>query len=323
MQKNKLGNTGFLVSPVSFGTLTMGPTQMHLPIDEGANLIVSAFKKGINLFDTAEYYDTYLYVKKALQIIKKEKLPSAPIISTKSLVRSYQDMEYSIINALKEMNIKTIDIFLLHEIRQDPDWEMRDGAWECLKDYKEKGIIKAIGISTHHVDVTEKMADIPECDIVFPLINYASLGIRNGSTYGTCEDMAAAIKRCHDNGKGIYAMKAFGGGNLTGEYTKALNYVSSLPGIDSITIGIGKTEELDRLIEYAEKKLSEDYTPDISYKKVRIDIGDCERCGACLNRCPNKAIYENRFGEMTINEEKCLKCGYCAPVCPVRAIVMF
>ena len=82
--------------------------------------------------------------------------------------------------ALAEMELDVIDIFLLHEIRQDPDWDMRAEAWQCLQDYKEKGVIRAIGVSTHHVDVTAKMAHIPECDVVFPLINFASLGIRNG-----------------------------------------------------------------------------------------------------------------------------------------------
>ena len=64
---------------------------------------------------------------------------------------------------------------------------MRAGAWQCLQDYKAKGVIRAIGVSTHHVDVTAKMAQIPECDVVFPLINFASLGIRNGDGPGTCE----------------------------------------------------------------------------------------------------------------------------------------
>ena len=135
--------------------------------------------------------------------------------------------------------------------------------------------------------------------------------------------MADAIKKCSDAGKGIFVMKAFGGGNLTGHYVKALDYVSSLDGVDSIMVGIGKKEEIDRLTDYANGKLSRDYTPDISGKKIHIDSGDCEGCGACISRCPNKAIFRNRSGLAEVDHNICLTCGYCAPVCPVRAIILY
>ena len=87
--------------------------------------------------------------------------PDFPVICTKCLGSTYEEMENAIEEALAEMDLDVIDIFLLHEIRQDPDWDMRAGAWQCLQDYKAKGVIRAIGVSTHHVDVTAKMAQIP------------------------------------------------------------------------------------------------------------------------------------------------------------------
>ena len=166
------------------------------------------------------------------------------------------------------------------------------------------------------------MADVPECDIVFPLINYAGLGIRKGSNAGTAEEMAEAIKKCRDAGKGIFAMKAFGGGNLTGNYMKALNYVRDL-GCHSIMIGMAKKCEIDDLVNYAEGNLPEDYQPDVAFKKIHVDQGDCESCGTCLDRCPNKAIYFNKNGIADVNYDVCLTCGYCAPVCPVSDIIMW
>lgn len=68
------------------------------------------------------------------------------------------------------------------------------------------------------------MASVDECDVVFPLVNYAGLGIRNGEGPGTADEMMEAISACHDAGKGIFSMKVFGGGNLTGTYQKALDY---------------------------------------------------------------------------------------------------
>ena len=209
MKKRKLGTTDLYVTPVAFGVLTMGGSQMDLPLQEGAELIRYAIDQGINFFDTAQYYETYPYLREALKGIERSpENPDFPVICTKCLGSTYEEMENAIEEALAEMELDVIDIFLLHEIRQDPDWDMRAGAWQCLQDYKEKGVIRAIGVSTHHVDVTAKMAQIPECDVVFPLINFASLGIRNGDGPGTCEEMEAAIQACHNAGKGVFAMKA-------------------------------------------------------------------------------------------------------------------
>ena len=104
---------------------------------------------------------------------------------------------------------------------------------------------------------------------------------------------------------------------------KALNYVAGLEGISSIMVGLGKKEEVDNLVAYAEGKLPADFQPDVSRKKIRIDLGDCEGCGRCIERCPNKAIFRNDRGLAQVDHGVCLTCGYCAPVCPVRAIIMF
>ncbi len=134
--------------------------------------------------------------------------------------------------------------------------------------------------------------------------------------------MAAAIGKCIAAGKGVFAMKVFGGGNLTGNYMKALNYVRDL-GCHSLMIGIGNKKEIDNLVDYAQSRLPDDFQPDVKFKKIHIDQGDCEVAMSCLERCPNKAIFVNRNGLADIDYSICLTCGYCAPVCPVRAIIMW
>ena len=323
MKTIQLGNTGIQVTPVGLGVITIGNTQLDLPLHEGARIVRYAYDQGIRFFDTAQYYKTYPYIREAFADVDCSKEnPDRPIIASKSLDLSYEEMEAAIEEALRELDLEYIDVFLLHEVRQDPDWDSRAGAWQCLQDYKAKGVIGAIGVSTHHIDVVQRMINVPECDIVFPLINYAGLGIRKGAEPGTAEEMAEAIRQCISAGKGVFAMKAFGGGNLSGQYRKALVYVQSL-GVHSIMVGMGKEEEVDRLISYAEGTLPEDYAPDISAKRIHVDQGDCEGCGNCIDRCPNKAIFRNENGLAEVNYDICLTCGYCAPVCPVRAIIMW
>jgi len=317
MNKKELGKTGLLVSPIGFGVLTIGDNQLNLPIPQGADILRYGLEHGINFLDTAQCYRTYPYIKEALKGSAFE-----PVISSKSLVFSAKEMAFAIEEARIGVDRDVIDIFLLHEVRNDPDFANRAGAWEQLQEAKAKGIVKAVGVSTHHVDVAEKMIEIPECDVLFPLINMESLGIRHVNGFGTKEDMAQAIMKNAIAGRGIFAMKAFGGGNLVGNYRSCLDYVTSLPGIDSVMIGFGSTQEVDRAVEYASGLLPLDYVPDVSNKKIYIDPGDCEGCGNCMRRCPNHAITMNIQGIAQVDPEICLTCGYCAPGCPTRAIIL-
>ena len=317
MKKHKLGNTGLEVTRIGFGVLTVGGTQLNLPIKQGADVLRYALERGINFLDTAQYYETYPYIKEALKGTSFD-----PIISSKCLDFTYDEMKFAVEEARKDMDRDVIDIFLLHEVQGNSDWLNRQGAWEYLNEAKAKGLVKAIGISTHYVDVTELCVSIPEVEVVFPIINFKSLGIRHGDSPGTKEDMAAAIKRNSDAGKGVFAMKIFGGGNLARDYITAMDYVNNLPGIDSLMLGFGNKHEVDKAIEYACDAIDRAYTPDMANKKMRIDQGDCLGCGICVKRCPNNAIFFTKKETCDIDHATCITCGYCAPVCPIMAIIM-
>lgn len=318
MQQSILGKTDLSVSLVGFGALPIGPWQMNLPVDQGADVLRYGLEKGINFLDTAQYYKTYPYIKKALSGWDKEL-----VICSKSLDTGYQEMDFAIEEARQEMDRDVIDIFLMHEVGTGHDWSNRAPAWECLQDAKAKGRIKAVGISTHHVDVADFAAAIPELDLLFPLINITGIGIRKHNGAGTPEEMAAAIQKAHTAGKGVFAMKVFGGGNITGRLQEAFTYVRNLPGVDSMMIGFGYKHEIDEIIDLAEGRLSPDFVPTINHKKVRIDHGDCTGCQACIKRCPNNALYLNEDGLAGVDHGICLTCGYCAPQCPYMAILLY
>ena len=218
MKKTILGNTGIEVSIVGFGVLPIGPSQLALPTEQGAEIIKYAFRNGINFIDTAQYYRTYPYISRALA---DGAFPDT-VICSKSLCSDYDGMMEAIHEACEALNRDTIDIFLMHEVRPGQH-EERHGAWEALIAARAGGLVRAIGLSTHHVDITEAAAQIPELDVVFPLINYAGLGIRRGNAFASREEMMDAIVKCHDACKGVFSMKAFGGGSLTAHYQEALD----------------------------------------------------------------------------------------------------
>ncbi len=318
MKKVLLGNTGIEVSIAGFGVLPIGPSQLALPVEEGAKIIKHAISCGINFLDTAQYYRTYPYISKALEGECYDDL----VICSKSLCWDYEGMMAAILEAREALHRQVIDIFLMHEVRSG-QLELRRDAWQALKDAKSYGLIRAIGLSTHHVDVTRDAADMKDLDVVFPLINYAGIGIRKGDDFASKEEMMAAITACHVAGKGVFSMKALGGGGLTDHYQEALDYVFTKPEIDSVMLGFGKIQEVDDLISYLNGTMAPSYNPDISKKKFRINQEDCEGCGACKEACPTGAIFYNENGLAQINHDICLTCGYCTPVCPVRALIMY
>lgn len=386
-QTRMLGRTGLAVSCVGIGVLPMGPGQLDLPLDEGASVICDALRRGINFIDTAQYYRTYPYIRRALEVMRlvteenprgadnlsteenpcgavasvsSENLCGAaspamrgkmdasarddseiefcpqvacddrphrsdmlrPVISSKSLASSYADMMAAIEECRSALGLKTIDIFLMHEVRTG-QFAARAGAWQALQDARATGLVRAIGISTHHADVARAMADVAACDVIFALLNYRGMGIRCGQDAGTKEEMAAALTVCKACGKGIYTMKALGGGNLTADYQKALDYVFSQDCVDAVMVGFTNTSEIDDMMCYLSGTMESSYNPDVSRKKMYVNQEDCEGCGACLKICAAGAVHYNKNGLAEIDQSKCLTCGYCAQGCPVRAIIMY
>lgn len=350
-QTRMLGQTGLAVSCVGIGALPIGPGQLNLPLEEGSAVICDALRRGISFIDTAQYYRTYPYIRHALEVMgfvteenicgagalsagknphdaralsagKKPHDADLPVISSKSLASSYDDMMAAIEECRDALGLKTIDIFLMHEVRSG-QFAARAGAWQALQDAKRAGLVRAIGISTHHVDVARAMADVSACDVVFALLNYRGMGIRCGQEAGTKEAMVAALTVCKAAGKGIYTMKALGGGNLTADYQKALDYVFSQDCVDAVMLGFTNTSEIDDMMRYLSGKMESSYNPDVSRKKMYVNQEDCEGCGTCLKICAAGAVHYNKNGLAEIDQSKCLTCGYCAQGCPVRAIIMY
>ena len=142
-----LSNTGIRVSRAGFGVLPMGPSQLALPVDEGAGIIRYALERGINFIDTAQYYRTYPYIRKALEDGGFDDV----VLCSKSLCDDYDGMMEAIGEAREELG-RPADIFLMHEVRAGQLEERRE-AWQALVDAKRQGLVRAIGLSTHHVDV--------------------------------------------------------------------------------------------------------------------------------------------------------------------------
>ncbi len=204
-----------------------------------------------------------------------------------------------------------IDIFLLHEQLSASSLK---GHWEAIQELTKlqtQGYIKAIGISTHYVNAVQASLAYPKLDIIHPIYNIDGIGIVDGDAIS----MYSAISRCYQMGKGIYAMKALGGGHLIKRCDQALNHVYDCKEIASIAIGMQSKHEIQYNIDLYNGKTSS-YTKEIlSNKKKQLLIHHwCEGCGDCAKLCPQKALYIEQ-GQAGVDKSKCVLCGYCSRAC--------
>jgi len=236
MEYRPLGLTGLVVSRMCFGALTIGPLQARLPLREGARVIRAALDRGVNFIDTAELYGTYGYIREAVKGFNQE-----VIIASKSYAYTREGMQAGLEQARRELDRDVVDIFLLHE--QESMLTVK-GHWpvlEYLLEAKARGMVRAVGLSTHRVSGVEAAVQLPEIEVVHPLFNIAGLGIHDG----TREDMYRAITAAKGAGKGVYSMKPLGGGNLLHRMEEALAYVLAQPVIDAVALGMRTVAEVE------------------------------------------------------------------------------
>lgn len=313
MKYHSLGNTGLSVSEICFGGLTIGPLQANLSLEMGAAVISRAFDKGINFIDTAQLYKTYPYIREALKNRRREDI----VICSKSYAYDRATAESSLQESLDELDTDYIDLFLLHE--QESIHTVR-GHMEALEYYhemKSKGIIRAVGLSTHRVaGVLAAIRYRELIDVVHPLLNIKGIGIQDG----TAEDMLAMIRDYRTTGGGVFSMKPFGGGHLLEHREACYEFVQNLLAdgtIDSVAMGMQSLDEVDaNCAQFEGMKIDSDLNLRLNCKKRRLIIDDwCGGCGACVEKCGSKAL-TLVDGKAVVNPDKCVTCGYCGAVCP-------
>lgn len=304
----QLGNTEIIVSKLCFGSLTISPLQANLPVEEGASLIKYAFDLGVNFIDTAELYNNYAYIRRAQKMINKDL-----IVATKSYGYTREMMKKSLEKARRELDRDMIDLFLLHE--QESNLTVK-GHWEALEyllEAKAKGMVRAVGLSTHHIKGVEAAIEFPELEIIHPIVNQRGLGILDGNIDAMLERLTQAKLM----GKGIYGMKPIGGGNLMAEAIDSLNWAFERSQLHSVAVGMQSIAEIETNVAIARGKNPPiEYLNQLKTKQRRLHLEEyCEGCGRCVDKCSHHALQllNNRA---VVNQAKCVLCGYCGAVCP-------
>lgn len=300
-----------------FGSLTMAPLQRGLTVEEGGKVIAYALGKGLRWIDSAQMYGSHKHLRFGIEMsgLDREEL----VISSKSATKTYEEMNTALDEALEEMNLDYIDLFLLHAVRSPEDFEERQGALQALLDARDKGKIRAVGLSTHSTKGAALFAEDRRIDWYHLMFNKKGIGL----TDGTLEEQTSVIEKIKARGAGFYVMKPLGGGYLKFMAEEALLWVKDHPLVDAVALGMMSCEEVDMNVNvFTGKPVSGEIRERLKgvEKKLFVFNSLCIGCGKCEETCEQSAIRVNGEKKAFVDKDKCILCGYCVPVCPRFAL---
>jgi aryl-alcohol dehydrogenase-like predicted oxidoreductase/NAD-dependent dihydropyrimidine dehydrogenase PreA subunit len=322
VKQNVLGNTGIQVSELALGTLTFAKMQAGLSIEEGGRVIRKAIELGINFMDSATTYGTQVHVGEGIKGAK-EKI----IVSTKSHGMTLEAVKKDFEASLRELGRDYIDVYQFHLIDGSADLAARQEALDFLLDCKRRGLIRAIGASVHKIEGARAVVGEPRIDVLFPILNYRGLGIKDGSI----DDMIEVCRQADARGMGVMAMKPLGGGHLRKSPKDAFKFLKQLGIVDSVCTGMKSVAEVEMNVRLLEgRTVPKKILSQVETVAPRLIVSPfCKGCGTCVGACAQEALSvdyaqadpaKEKKGHAVVDDDTCILCGYCAEACPHFAI---
>jgi aryl-alcohol dehydrogenase-like predicted oxidoreductase len=238
MERVAYGRTGLRVSRLCFGTGLMAKLRHNLTPAEAAAILRRAYELGINFWDTADGYATHPHVAAALAGLDRSDI----VINTKTKANTYDEAAADVERFRRELGVDYIDSLLLHNIETVEDLERRQPALEALLEARERGHVRAVGLSTHLGTgaIMEAVAARPELEVCLTTVNRDGLMLK-----GDMQTHLTLVQRCYDAGTAICLMKTLAQGGLVHDYAAAIRYNLSLPFAHSVCVGINSMSELE------------------------------------------------------------------------------
>lgn len=246
IDKVKLGKTGLLVPRLALGTGTHGGNQSsdmtRMGINNWLKIARHAYDCGISFYDAADSYGSHQNVKEILKIVPREKATLLSKIWTRPESWNKDTPAKTIDRFRKETGSEYFDMLLLHCMTNGKWQEEKKAYIDALSEAKQKGIVKAVGLSCHSFEALRIAASDPWVDVILARINPEGVIMDSHP-----DEVMAVLKQAHDNGKGIIGMKIFGEGKLVQESQreKSLKYAINSKNVDCMTIGFTSTEQVD------------------------------------------------------------------------------
>lgn len=231
------GNTGLTVPRLSLGTGTFGwggaSAQTRLGFRECVKLLRTAYDYGVTWWDSADQYGSHRHLREALKGLDRTKV----IITTKTVARSKEQARRDVGRFLRELGTDYIDIVLMHCL-VDPHWPLTmRPVMEALTEAKEKGDIRAVGVSCHNLYALKVATKEPWVDVILARLNYEGIHMD-----GRPDEVIPLLRSAA--GKAIYGMKVVGQGELTRDPQRAIRFAFGSGVITAVTIGMLNETEI-------------------------------------------------------------------------------
>jgi 1-deoxyxylulose-5-phosphate synthase len=242
-----IGKTGLKCSLLGQGTGMRGwkgsSDMTRLGRKEFIKLLEHGHGKGITFYDLADMYGSHSYLHDAMKrSIKREDI----MILTKAISRAPGLMRADLERFRKEIGTDYLDIVLMHCLTNANWTDDYKATMDVMLEAKEKGHIRAVGVSCHKLDALKAAAESDWVDVILARINPFAIKMD-----GTVDEVVPVLKKAHAAGKGILGMKIVGEGQLSKESDKiqeSVNYVLGLGCVDAITVGFTSQAQVDDMV---------------------------------------------------------------------------
>jgi len=337
------GKTGKKISAVGFGGMRF---EKPNETDESAELLLHAYDKGINYFDTAPFYFKGKSEKIFGRAIPELKRAGGDFyISTKSMAKDVDSLRLDLEKSMERLGVDKIDFYHLWCVISPEDYSGRKAAgvidefWKI----KEEGLVDHISISTHMSGNEIK--------------NLLGTEVYEGVTLGysaiNFPFREKGIEAAAAKDMGIVIMNPLGGGSIVNNPDEfsfirmrpqqtmveaAVHFLLSNNAISSALIGFGNKEHIDEAVSAVESFIPYSEAEVAGLKaKIQEDFQDmCTTCGYC-NVCPEDIkvwAFMESYNHLMLNSqykasdrlhwhwnvssdelERCISCGKCEQAC--------
>lgn len=320
MEYRKLGRTGMMVSAVSLGC-------EHLQGKDYTavkTVIDAALNKGINFLDVFMSEPCVRSdIGKALQgrrteVIIQGHLGSCWVDGQYKVSRDIDEVTFAFEDLLERLQTDYIDVGFLHFVDKENDWDALEKSemMQYALSLKEKGVIRAIGMSSHDAVTAKKAVDSGYIDVLMFSLNPAYDlvpkerdmteiftevidGKKQDFSGLTLEPARAALYRaCEEKGVAITVMKTLAMGTLLSAErsplgvalteAQCIHYALRRPAVAAVMIGMQRISDVENAVSYFETPESErDYSKILASLGMFNADGRCMYCNHCLP-CPSK-----------------------------------
>lgn len=308
MRYRKLGKTGLEVSEIGFGGEWMDKSP-----EETRAVVDACERAGINILDCWMADPTRrsnlgdAFEGRRDKWIIQGHLGSVWQNGQYVRLRDFDAVEPAFQDLLDRFHTDYMDIGMIHFVDKEDEYRLiMDGPFmEYVRELKEAGTIRHIGLSTHNPTVAKLAAIEPEIGVIMFSVNpafdmlpasddindlfgdYADNGLD-----GINRDRAELYALCEQTGTGITVMKPYAGGRLFSADASpfgialtplhCLHYALTRPAVASVMAGFSEPRHVADAIAYETAAPS-----DIDYASVLADaprnayFGQCTYCGHC------------------------------------------